>query len=66
MTTSLPLFLTNMYWIDIITICAIVCCLFWLVMRNAKKVSAKNTQYNADLYAMRAEIYTEYEKNFFL
>lgn len=66
MNTSFSLFLTNMYWIDILIVCILVWSLFWLVTRNAKKVSAKNTQYNADLYAMRAEIYTEYEKNFFL
>lgn len=62
----LSIFLQNLYWIDTLLILS---CVFWyylLIQKNAVKIQKKNFLYNAELLAMRTEIYTEYEKNFFL
>lgn len=63
---SLTLFLQNLYWIDLILILSFVFWYYLLIQRNAAKIQKKNSLYNAELLAMRTEIYTEYEKNFFL
>lgn len=63
---SFTLFLQNLYWIDLILILSFVFWYYLLIQKNAKKIGDKNTRYNAELLAMRTEIYTEYEKNFFL
>lgn len=63
---SLTLFLENFYWIDIMILLCAVAGYYLLIQKNSGKILEKNTQYNAELLAMRTEIYTEYEKNFFL
>lgn len=63
---SLTLFLENFYWIDIIILLCAVGWYYLLIQKNSGKILEKNTQYNTELLAMRTEIYTEYEKNFFL
>ena len=63
---SLTLFLENFYWIDIIILLGAVCWYYLLIQKNSGKILEKNTKYNTELLAMRTEIYTEYEKNFFL
>jgi len=63
---SLTLFLENFYWIDIIILLCAVAWYYLLIQKNSGKILEKNTQYNTELLAMRTEIYTEYEKNFFL
>ncbi len=66
MIPSLDIFLEKMYWIDISAILIIVWILFFLILIRANWISKKNKTHNTELYNMRAEIYTEYEKNFFL
>ena len=66
MNTLLSLFLEKMYWIDVSAILIVVWVWYLFILIRSKKVAEKNKQYNQELYAMRAEIYTEYEKNFFL
>ncbi len=63
---SLTLFLSNMYWIDTIIILALLCGYYILIQKKSGKILEKNTKYNMELLAMRTELYTEYEKNFFL
>lgn len=63
---SLTLFLENFYWIDIIILLSAVAGYYLLIQKNSGKILEKNTKYNAEILAMRTEIYTEYEKNFFL
>lgn len=55
-----------MYWIDVSIILIIVGVWYLFILIRSKKITEKNKRYNEDLYAMRAEIYTEYERNFFL
>lgn len=66
MNESLTLFVDNMYWIDIIVILLFVGLWCFLIIYQTRKTVAKNKKYNTELYDMRSEIYTEYEKNFFL
>lgn len=66
MNTLLTSFLDKMYWIDVSAILVIVGVWYLYILVRSKKVTEKNKKYNEELYAMRAEIYTEYEKNFFL
>lgn len=66
MNTLLTSFLDKMYWIDVSVILVIVGVWYLYILVRSKKVTEKNKKYNEELYAMRAEIYTEYEKNFFL
>lgn len=66
MNTLLASFLDKMYWIDVSAILVIVGVWYLYILVRSKKVTEKNKKYNEELYAMRAEIYTEYEKNFFL
>lgn len=66
MLPSLTLFLENMYWIDIIVILCISTGYYLMIQSHAKKILDKNQKYNKELKEMRSEIYTEYEKNFFL
>lgn len=66
MISSLSTFLENMYWIDIIIIITVVMVYSFLIHIHAKKNLEKNKKYNRELREMRSEIYTEYEKNFFL
>ncbi len=63
---SFSLFLQNLYWIDLILILSFVFWYYLLIQKNTKKMVDKNAKYNTELLAMRTEIYTEYEKNFFL
>lgn len=63
---SLTLFVQNLYWIDLILLLMLVFLYYFIIRKNAAKIQKKNALYNADLLAMRTEIYTEYEKNFFL
>ncbi len=63
---SLASFIENMYWIDIIIVFALVITWYFLIHIKTEKICEKNKKYNAELYDMRREIYTEYEKNFFL
>lgn len=56
----------NMYWIDL-TITVLLLFIFLILIRkNTRKILERNKKYNTELLAMRTEIYTEYEKNFFL
>lgn len=66
MNESLTLFVDNMYWIDIIAILLFVGLWCFLIIYQTRKTVTKNKKYNTELYDMRSEIYTEYEKNFFL
>lgn len=66
MTSLLAPFLEKMYWIDVSIILIIVGVWYLFILIRSKKITEKNKRYNEDLYAMRAEIYTEYERNFFL
>jgi hypothetical protein len=66
MNTLLTSFLDKMYWIDVSAILVIVFVWYLYILIRSKKVTERNKKYNEELYAMRAEIYTEYEKNFFL
>jgi hypothetical protein len=66
MNTLLTSFLDKMYWIDVSAILVIVGVWYLYILIRSKKVTERNKKYNEELYAMRAEIYTEYEKNFFL
>jgi len=66
MNTLLTSFLDKMYWIDVSAILMIVFVWYLYILIRSKKVTERNKKYNEELYAMRAEIYTEYEKNFFL
>jgi hypothetical protein len=63
---SYTLFLQNLYWIDVMIILIVVLWYYLLVWKNGNKIGQKNSQYNTELLAMRTEIYTQYEKNFFL
>ena len=66
MNTLLTSFLDKMYWIDVSAILVIVGVWYLYILIRSKKVTERNKKSNEELYAMRAEIYTEYEKNFFL
>lgn len=66
MNALLTSFLDKMYWIDVSAILVIVGVWYLYILIRSKKVTERNKKYNEELYAMRAEIYTEYEKNFFL
>lgn len=66
MNESLTLFVDNMYWIDILVILLLIGGWCFLIIYQTRKTVEKNKKYNTELYAMRSEIYTEYEKNFFL
>lgn len=66
MNALLTSFLDKMYWIDVSAILMIVFVWYLYILIRSKKVTERNKKYNEELYAMRAEIYTEYEKNFFL
>lgn len=66
MNALITSFLDKMYWIDVSAIIVIVGVWYLYILIRSKKVTEKNKKYNEELYAMRAEIYTEYEKNFFL
>jgi hypothetical protein len=59
-------FLLHMYWIDILWVLIFIWIMLFFIAKNAHKICERNKKYNQELYAMRAEIYTEYEKNFFL
>lgn len=63
---SLSLFIAQFYWIDVTLILCLVAGYYILIQRNASRILANNTKYNAELRAMRTEIYMEYERNFFL
>lgn len=66
MSSFLSSILGNLYWIDIIVVCSLVAATYFHVLLRAKQIRDANQGYNAQLTAMRTEIYTEYEKNFFL
>lgn len=66
MITLVATFVENMYWIDLLAVVLVLCLCLTLVHKNTKKILARNKEHNAELLAMRTEIYTEYEKNFFL
>jgi hypothetical protein len=66
MIPSLNIFLEKMYWIDISVILIVVWVFYFFILIRAHWISKKNKTHNIELYTMRAEIYTEYEKNFFL
>lgn len=59
-------FLEHSYWIDILSILAILGLITLQIAHSAKKRVEANIRYNKELTAMRTAIYTEYEKNFFL
>jgi len=63
---ALSHFLENFYWIDICLILVMMTIGYIYIVKNTRKIVKKNTTYNEELRAMRVEIYTEYEKNFFL
>lgn len=65
MDILIPLF-ENLYWIDILIITIMLIGYALWIRKTAKKILKKNTAYNAQLLAMRTEIYMEYERNFFL
>lgn len=62
----LSTFLENMYWIDLIIVIVLLFISLIFIRKNTRKILEKNKKYNTELLAMRTEIYTEYEKNFFL
>jgi len=66
MIHSAVTFVENMYWIDVSTIIIFVVLGYILILTRTKKIVERNKKYNKELYEMRSEIYTEYEKNFFL
>lgn len=66
METLLKTFLENFYWIDVSNILLLLLIFYGLILVKSKKILAKNQAYNNELKAMRTEIYTEYEKNFFI
>lgn len=59
-------FMTQMYWIDVASICTIVLFLWISIFFRSHGISQKNKTYNDELTALRTEIYNECEKNFFL
>ena len=66
MIPSLDIFLEKMYWIDVSAVLILVGIFFFFILIRTRWISKKNQVHNTELYNMRAEIYTEYEKNFFL
>lgn len=66
METSFLHFIEARFWIDVLLIVCMLGLCITTIMFRSKKILAKNHTYNAELLAMRTEIYTEYEKNFFL
>lgn len=66
MEPLLKTFLENLYWIDIASVLVLLLIYYVLILVKSKKILLKNQTYNNELKAMRTEIYTEYEKNFFI
>lgn len=62
----LSTYITNFYWIDTIFIFCITAAFYVLIQKKSIKILTNNMAYNKELRAMRTEIYTEYERNFFL
>jgi hypothetical protein len=66
MNTAIQTFLTQFYWIDVSIAILFFVGFYAMIYINSKKIYEKNKKYNEELKAMRTEIYTEYERNFFL
>lgn len=63
---QLTTFLTQMFWIDIISIMVLVLLVSAIIMFKAEKIIKGNKLYNESLRNVRVEIFHQYEKNFFL
>ncbi len=66
MQQSIHIFLAHMYWIDILIILFILGGVWYIIHHWSINKDRRNREYNTSLYNMRYEIYSEYEKNFFL
>lgn len=66
MPTLLSSFLAHFYWIDITVIVSLVAVVYFHILLRSKQIHDAHQVYNIRLTQMRTEIYTEYEKNFFL
>lgn len=55
-----------MYWIDVSIIAGWVLVSFFVIHLQSKKILQDHENYNHTLEDLRKEIFTEYEKNFFL
>lgn len=66
MPTLLASFLAHFYWIDIAIAASVVAVAYFHILLRSKQIRDAHRAYNVRLTDMRTEIYTEYEKNFFL
>ena len=66
MLTILSTFLEQKLWIDIIIVCVLLWMVYLSIIRTSHRQIAENREYNASLLALRTQIYTEYERDFFL
>lgn len=63
---QLTTFLSQMFWIDIISIATLLFIVAMYIALRAKKIVKENQTYNESLRSVRVEIFHQYEKNFFL
>lgn len=54
------------YWADMFTVMLLVLLAYMVITRQSKSIVKKNIAYNKWLYNFRTEVYTNFEKNFFV
>lgn len=61
-----PPFFSWYFWADVCSICLFILLLFLIIRRQSVSILQNNIVYNKGFFKFRAEVYTNYEKNFFV
>lgn len=65
-SASIDTFFAYFYWADVWSICLLVLLAFLVINRQSHAILTKNIAYNKGFFKFRTEVYTDYEKNFFV